>query len=304
MQLFVRIAESNSVAMAAEQSHMSLAAATRRVNKLQRGLGAKLLYQRDQVLTFTPAGQRFLARSRVAMQDTECLIVKMQDYASGGKGHVRISADTNSIEFLPPVLSAFLSAHPGVSIDLKEQLSDQVLAAVRNGRTDIGIASGHLHATDLQISPYKLDRLVLAVAFHHSVSGRETIAFGETLKFDFIGLVGNSSDSIAGEAVRELQKFSKARIQVSTFEALCRMVEANLGVGILPESIARRHEKTIAIRIVRLTDSWAAQKLQICVRCDSLPQLAREVVDLLAEDGTANLAARNPSYLATKEAMV
>jgi DNA-binding transcriptional LysR family regulator len=290
MQLFIRIAESSSLALAAEQSRMSLAAATRRINKLHQRLGAKLLYQRGQGLTFTPAGQRFLVHSRVVMQGTERLLDEMQWYASGAKGNVRISADANSIEFLPSVLSAFLSKYPGVSVDLKEQLTSDVVPAVSGGRTDMGIVSGREHAAGLQTLPYKRDRLVLAVALHHPVSRRRAIAFGETLEFDYIGLEGNSISLLSGGTVRELDKFSKARIQVGTLGALCRMVEANLGVGILPESIARRHEKSMAIRILRLTDSWAERQLQIFVRRGSLPQFANDLINLLAQGGTADLA--------------
>jgi len=77
----------------------------------------------------------------------------------------------------------------------------------------------------------------------------------------------------------------KQRIQVSNFEAACRMVEAAVGVAILPESAAGRHAQTMVIAIVPLADAWAERALQICVRSfDALPAYARDLVDLLVED--------------------
>jgi DNA-binding transcriptional LysR family regulator len=85
-----------------------------------------------------------------------------------------------------------------------------------------------------------------------------------------------------------LSKTLKIRIQAGNFEAVCRMVEANAGIGVLPETSARRHAKTMAIHIVQLTDEWALRKLQICMRSRHLlPQFARELVELLEADAAA-----------------
>ena len=69
------------------------------------------------------------------------------------------------------------------------------------------------------------------------------------------------------------------------FETACRMIEAGVGVGVLPDSAARRHARTMAIRIVALRDAWALRELRICARSlDALPGYARDLVDLLVAD--------------------
>jgi DNA-binding transcriptional LysR family regulator len=63
------------------------------------------------------------------------------------------------------------------------------------------------------------------------------------------------------------------------------MIEAGVGIGILPESAARRHAHTTAISIIPLSDPWAVREMLICVRSlKSLPGFARDLVDLLVED--------------------
>jgi len=63
------------------------------------------------------------------------------------------------------------------------------------------------------------------------------------------------------------------------------MIEATVGVGVLPESAARRHAQAMAIAIVPLRDDWSLRNRSICVRqLDALPLFARELVELLVED--------------------
>jgi DNA-binding transcriptional LysR family regulator len=83
----------------------------------------------------------------------------------------------------------------------------------------------------------------------------------------------------------QLNKPLKVRIQVSSFESACRMIEAGVGVGVLPESAARRHARSMAIGLVPLSDPWAIRSMQICVRSlEELPHFARDLIELLSED--------------------
>jgi DNA-binding transcriptional LysR family regulator len=75
------------------------------------------------------------------------------------------------------------------------------------------------------------------------------------------------------------------RVEVGSFEAVCRMIEAGVGIGVVPELVARRYAQRLKIKIVRLSDEWADRKLQICVRkLDQLPGFARDLVNMLIED--------------------
>ncbi|HVZ50470.1 MAG TPA: LysR substrate-binding domain-containing protein, partial [Pseudolabrys sp.] len=74
----------------------------------------------------------------------------------------------------------------------------------------------------------------------------------------------------------------KLRIQLRSFDAICRLAEANVGVGVVPETTVRRTERNMAIAGVALADPWAQRELTICVRNeDSLPPYARQLVDHL-----------------------
>ena len=284
IKLFVNIAEANSLTRGAERSHMSLPAASIRIKNLEEGLGAKLLYRTSQGVTLTPPGQAFMHHARLVLQQLADLRGDLAEYVKGAKGHVRIFANTTAMaEFLPAVLPKFLASHPDVNIDLKERLSNDIVRAVSEGKVDIGIVAGNVRTEGLEILPYVEDRLVLVTSNSHALAERDEIEFVEALGHDFVGMVEASAiHGFLAQAANDLHRSIKIRIQVGNFETACRMIEANVGLGVLPFSAASRHAKSMGIQIVEIKDEWAVRKLQICVRSvQALPMFARELIELL-----------------------
>ena len=287
LRLMVRIAEADSLTKGAEAAHMSAPAASTRIKNIEESLGVKLLHRSSQGVTLTPPGQALVHHARLVLGQLEHLRTDLQEYARGIRGHLRVHANTTALgEFLPPVLRAYLLAHPDVNVDLQERLSHDIVRAVSEGQTDIGIVAGLVRTENLQVLPYRRDRLVLVVPQGHALAGAAAISFADTLDYDHIGLHESSAiRAFLQQICAGLHRPMQQRIQVSNFEAACRMVEASVGVSILPGSAAHRHALTMGIVIVPLADPWAERAMQIVVRSlDALPAYARELVDLLVED--------------------
>jgi DNA-binding transcriptional LysR family regulator len=290
LRLMVRVAECNSLTRGAEASFMSLPAASTRIKNLEESVGARLFIRSSQGVTLTPPGQAFVLHARTVLGQIENLRGEMQEYAKGIKGHLRIFANTTALsEFLPPVLRSYLSSHPDVNVDLRERLSHDIVRAVSESQTDIGIVAGTVPTDNLEVLPYRRDRLVLVVPARHALARRKAVDFAETLDLDHVGLHEASAiHAFLRQICDGLHRPLRLRIQVGNFETSCRMVEAAVGVGILPESAARRHALTMAIRIVPLRDAWAVRNLSLCVRqLDALPLFARDLVELLVADAEA-----------------
>ncbi|ELW9448178.1 LysR family transcriptional regulator [Burkholderia cenocepacia] len=287
LKLFTHIAEANSLTRGAERAHLSVPAASTRIKHLEEQVGVKLLSRTSQGVTLTAPGDTLLAHARRVLRQLEQLTGDLQEYASGVKGHVRVFANTTAMsEFLPGVLRHYLVNHPDVTIDMQERLSPDIVRAVQDGMIDIGIVAGDVCTDGLQAMPYRRDRLVLATALGHPLASLASTPFVATLDHDFIGLPEASAiHTFLKRAAADVQRTLRWRIQVSNFETACRMIEANVGVGVLPEGTARRHARTMALRLVALEDDWAERQLQICVAdLDALPRFARDLVDLLVED--------------------
>ena len=290
LRLMVRVAEANSLTRGAEAVFMSVPTASTRTKNIEERIGTKLFYRTRQGVTLTPPGQAFVHHARLVLGQLEHLSGDLQEYAKGIKGHLRVFANTTALgEFLPPVLRQYLTTHPDVNIDLRERLSVDIVRAVSDGQTDIGIVAGTVRTENLEVIPYRRDRLVLVVPAGHAMAGLPAVAFADTLELDHVGLHEASAiHAFLRQICSGLHRSVRLRIQVGSFEVACRMIEATVGVGVLPESAARRHAQTMAVRIVPLSDEWWLREMHVCVRSiEALPAFARDLVTLLIEDARA-----------------
>jgi DNA-binding transcriptional LysR family regulator len=282
LSLFRHVVEAGSITHGAERAHLALAAASTRIRNMEEALGAPLLLRRRQGVTPTPAGRTLLQHARVILRQSERLREDLGAYAGGLAGQVKVLSNTNAItEFLPETLSSFLAGHPNVSIDLEERLSDEIVGLIAEGVGDIGIVAGTVDARDLTTFPFRTDRFVLVVAREHPLGRRARIAFAEVLEHDFVGLDRASAlQRFLADKASRIGHPLRLRVQLRSFDAVCRLVESNVGVGIVPETTARWAAKTMAIKTVDLTDPWAVRELTICVRdVDGLPPFARQLVE-------------------------
>src|SRR5213083_2803658 len=189
LDLFRHVAEAGSITHGAERAHLALAAASTRIRHMEQALGAPLLVRGRQGVAPTPAGRTLLQHARGILRQAERLQEDLGAYAGGIAGQIRVLSNTNALtEFLPEALSSFLSAHPHVSVDLEERLSDEIVGLIAEGVGDLGIVAGTVDASALETYPFRKDRFVLVVARDHPLAERAQISFAEVLGYDFVGL--------------------------------------------------------------------------------------------------------------------
>jgi len=291
LRLFLHVVEAGSITHGAERMHLALAAASTRIRHMEVSLGTLLLHRARQGVRPTEAGRTLLHHARMLLQQADRMRGDLAEYADGLRGQVRLMSNTNALtEFLPEPLSAFLAAHPQVNIDLEERLSDEIVAAVADGTADVGIVAGTVQVAGLEVLPFRVDRFVLVVATNHPLSAVEQIAFADTLDFDFVGLDRASAlQRFLSEKAERIGRRLRLRVQLRGFDAVCRLVECNVGIGVVPATTAERHAKTMSIHRIELIDEWAVRRLTICVRRQAdLPVYARELVRHLAQPVSAD----------------
>lgn len=291
MRLMLNIAEVKSLTKAAERTFLSLPAASHRIKNLENSIGTELLYRRSQGVILTPAGEVFVEHAKRVSQQLQYLHGDMKEYAEGIRGKIRVYANTTAMsEFMPNVLGRYLSLQPDVSIELRERLSSQIVPAVMDGHADIGIVAGLdeslMKSSNLHYVPYHVNKLSFVAHPSHPLSACESIDFNETLEESYVCL--SEWSAIHGfllKAASNLGRTLRYRVEVSSFEAVCRMVEAKVGVSVIPDSAISRYAQTMDIVKIPLNDAWANRQLQICMRSDEkLPSFAQSLLDLLLED--------------------
>ncbi|MBO9651850.1 MAG: LysR family transcriptional regulator [Variovorax sp.] len=290
LRLFVNIVECGTITGGAAQTHMTLASASQRVIGMEEVLDTPLLLRAKQGVTPTEAGRTLMHHARLVLEQVERMRDELGEYGAGLQGHVRLLCNTSAMtEHLPDVLSSFLVRHPRVSIDLEEQPSVDIVDAVRAGHCDIGIVSDAVDVEGLRHFVFRRDDLVLVVPRGHALARRRRVALFELVECEFVGLSeGSPLQALFSLHARRLGRRLSFRVRVRSFEAVCRMVERGVGVGIVPRASADRCSLSMKIGRIAMTDAWAARHLLACVRREEdLPLNARRMLDHLLADAPA-----------------
>jgi DNA-binding transcriptional LysR family regulator len=285
LQLFVAVCELGSIGRAAEREFIAASAISKRLSDLENALGTTLLHRHARGVRLTPAGEGLLHHARAVLFGLEKMQVELAEYADGVRGHVRVHASISAIvQFLPEDLGAFARHHPQIKIDLEEHLSPEVLRAVKEGATDLGLCNGAMGIGGLQSLPYRRDSLVLVVPRGHPLADSGPLGFEAALPFDHVGLHANSSIHLAThQAATQAGTAVRVRIRVTGLDAMCRMIANGLGVGVMPERAFQLLSTGDALQAVPLTDPWAQRQLVLVARdFSSLPATARLLVDHLS----------------------
>ncbi len=288
LKLFVTIVEEGTIAAAAEREHIAASAVSKRISELEDTFHTQLLRRTNKGVVPTDAGITLLQLARGVLHDLNNITLQIREYASGVRGHVRLSANISAInQFLPSEIREFMNTHPQVHVHLEANISEAIVNAVAENAADIGIVTMGAYRHDLEYLPYHTDRLIVITPKEHPLASRRSITLSETLDYDFVGLpVGSAVHNQLLRAAHELDRTPKLRIQVNSFDALCLMVEAGLGIGIVPQGAAKPYFKGLRIRSIILDEPWADRDLKICVRSlEALPTAAKLLVEHLRKKG-------------------
>jgi len=216
----------------------------------------------------TPAGHELARHSSNLFRLVERMANQMHDFATGAKGSVRIAANTSAItQFLPEDLAGFAENYPDIRIDLSERTSEEILTAVRDGLADLGIFSGMVEEPELEVLTYRLDTLVVVMGKEHPYRPDHPVKFAEFAKLDMVGLQSGSSlqaflEVCAGEQGLTL----KTRVETLSFDGVRRMVEAGLGIAVLPLGAVEPYLESAQLRMQEIDEDWAVRTLKLAVK--------------------------------------
>jgi DNA-binding transcriptional LysR family regulator len=284
LQLFLAVHEEGTLTRAAERESIAVSAASKRLVELEQALNVPLFVRKTRGMELTPAGETLLTHARRMLLSVEKIGVELAEHAQGIRGYVRMVANLSAIiEFLPEDLRDFLAGHAQVRLDLEERPSDHVVRGVEDSWADIGICSGDVDTRALHTALYRRDRLVLVMRADHPLVAREHVAFAETLDYDHVGLhVQSSINTRMHLAARAAGRTLRMPIHVPGFDAVCRMAQVGMGIGLLPHEVFRAIGKPLGLAAVTLDETWAERELKIVIRDEeSLSPVTRALFEHL-----------------------
>lgn len=287
LRLFVTVCETRSMARAGELEHIVASAISKRLAQLEATVGAQLFDRQRRGVVPTAAGEILLEHARGMLAGADRVARDMADYGRGIKGQVRILASVSSIaESLPDDIADFLQApeHSEIRVDIEESLSRDLVRAIREGSASLGVCWDAADLEGLQTRPYRSDRLAIVAHPSHPLAQRSDCCFADTLGYDHVGLPASTAvHTMLARAAAIIGQPLTYRAVVSTFDAALRCVRARLGIAVVPREVAEPLAHSFALRLVPLTDAWAARRFSICFRSDAaLSPSARLLVDHLS----------------------
>jgi DNA-binding transcriptional LysR family regulator len=284
LRLFIAVCEEQNLTRAAQREGIAASAVSKRMNDFELAFGVMLFRRLSKGMALTPAGEALLHHARVTLLNVEKIAVELSEYSQGVRGHVRMLANLSAIvQFLPEDLQAFFSAHQLLRVDLQERPSGQVVRGIEEGAAEIGICSGEAETRALEAFHYRYDRLAVVARSDHPLAARSDILFADTLDFDHVGLHAASSIYLRSQyAASQAGKSMRLRINVPGFDAVCRMVQADMGIGLVPDRAFEVIGAGMGLRAIPLRDDWAKRELKIVVRdAAQLSATSRMVLDHL-----------------------
>lgn len=287
LRLFIAIIEAGSITRGAEVAHLVLASASARVTGMEAALGVPLLERGRRGVVPTAAGRALLHHARSIATQVEAMRGDLRSFSRGIKGEVRFLSNTAAlVDLVPRTLRTFLHAHPGVDVHVEERISSEIVDAVRGGRAAFGIVASTAEAEGLDARTLGADRLAGLAATDHALAAQGQAPFSRMLDYPFVGLsAGALHDHLAREAAR-LGRHVAYRVRLSSFDAVARLVEAGIGVAVLPSAAIDRCRMS-GLAEIRLTDAWAERRLVVVAReLRALGSMARLFVEELSRQAS------------------
>ncbi|MCG5072189.1 LysR family transcriptional regulator [Paraburkholderia tagetis] len=262
LELFISVVREGSIARAASRNHIAPSALSRRIADLESAVGLPLLIRSHGGVELTEAGRHAFTRATALHDQLQSFAREVQSVSGQIAGVVRLFANASAIVgFLPERLKAFQADYPLVQIELTEQISDEVVRACMEDRADVGVSASGKTPAGLESWHFANDPLMVVLPPDHELASMDAPTFNDVLRFPLVALqAGGSLDQVLKERADAMRAPLKLAVTVNSFDAQCRMVEAGLGIGIVPTSAASAFAGSRGFVRKPLDEAWAMSR--------------------------------------------
>jgi DNA-binding transcriptional LysR family regulator len=277
LRLFVRVVEIGTIAGVAEQEHIAAPAVSKRLRELEELFGMPLLTRTNKGIAATAAGINLSMLARDVLDDLRNIVLQMKAYSDGLRGSVHVLVNISAAAtFMPAIVKSFSERYPEVNVSLLERDSLAIAESIAENIAEIGVFTRLPHGADIEVHPFRTDELGVLVPSSHPLARRRQVSYADTLDHEHVVLRAGTHlrfqmQMQASQVGRKL----RAKVEVSSYDALCRMVQAGMGIGILPAGVASLY-RLPTTRLLKLDEPWAEREIVVCVRrADALSPVAR-----------------------------
>ena len=237
LRAFVAIAETGTFTAAAHRVHITQAAISMQIRQLEDELRVKLFVRAPRRVVLTEAGEQLLQRARHILRDHDAAVEEVAELAGTQRGRLRIGSASAGVttDVLPKLLKEIRKQHAGANLSLISGTSDALVNQLLNGDLDLAFVSLPVEARGIHTERLSQDQLVAIASPRHKLAKQKTVSAytlaGEKL---ILGERGGNTRRLIDQFFAQAGVALHVSMELSRQAAIRRMVEENMGVGIVP----------------------------------------------------------------------
>ena len=252
LRAFVAIAESGTFTAGALRVHVTQAAISMQIRQLETEIGAKVFVRAPRHVILTEAGEQLLRRARHILREHDAALDEIAELAGAERGRLRIGSASAMVltEQLPAILKELRKQHPAAEIAVTSGTSEVLVDQILAGEVDIAFVSLPVDVRGIKTERLSQDQLVAIASPRHKLAKQKTISAytlaGERL---ILGERGGNTRRLIDQFFAQAGVTLRVAMELSRQQAIRRMVEEDMGVGIVPlQSVKEEVEKGRLIR--------------------------------------------------------
>lgn len=252
LRAFIAIAESGTFTAGAIRVHVTQAAISMQIRQLETEIGARVFVRAPRHVILTEAGEQLLHRARQILREHDAALEEIAELAGAERGRLRIGSASAMVltDQLPGILNELRRQHPRAEISVTSGTSESLVEQIVAGELDIAFVSLPVDVRGVQTERLSEDQLVAIASPKHKLAKQKTISAytlaGEKL---ILGERGGNTRRLIDQFFAQAGVTLKVAMELSRQAAIRRMVEEDMGVGIVPvRSVKEEVEKGRLIR--------------------------------------------------------
>ena len=257
LQVFFTVARLLSFTKAAETLHMTQPAVTFQVRQLEEYFNTRLFDRTHNRISLTDAGQRVYGYAEKIFELYTEMESSVREMTGEISGSLTIGASTTIAEYmLPALLGDFKSRYPDINIHLKVSNTEGIVSMVENNTIDLGVVEAPVANKNLVVDVCSSDKLVAIVPLGHPEAGRESLTYGDLVKYPFICREeGSGTREVINEYLSSADQGIGAlnvSMELGSPEAVKGAVEAGMGISVVSLATVQKEKKLGTLVVVDL----------------------------------------------------
>jgi DNA-binding transcriptional LysR family regulator len=252
LRAFVAIAESGTFTAGALRVHVTQAAISMQIRQLETEIGAKVFVRAPRHVILTEAGEQLLRRARHILREHDAALDEIAELAGAERGRLRIGSASAMVltEQLPMILKELRKQHPAAEIAVTSGTSEVLVDQILAGEVDVAFVSLPVDERGIKTERLSEDQLVAIASPRHKLAKQRTVSAytlaGERL---ILGERGGNTRRLIDQFFAQAGVTLRVAMELSRQQAIKRMVEEDMGVGIVPlQSVKDEVERGKLIR--------------------------------------------------------